>query len=62
MFMQHSLPSPMRIRLAGSATGSDRSITEWISEKIAVVAPIPSASVSMAVNVKIGDKRICRRA
>ena len=45
----------MRYRLCGSTTGSDFSMTVWISEKIAVVAPIPSASVSIAVNVKTGD-------
>ena len=31
-------------------------------EKIAVVAPIPRARVSIAVRVKTGDNRICRSA
>jgi hypothetical protein len=31
-------------------------------EKMAVVAPMPSASVSIAVRVKTGDRRICRSA
>src|ERR1700677_2783675 len=31
-------------------------------EKMAVVAPIPSASVSIAVRAKTGDSRICRNA
>src|SRR5271155_919958 len=33
-----------------------------MSEKMAVVAPMPRASVSIAVSVKTGDKRICRSA
>jgi hypothetical protein len=37
-------------------------MTEWISEKMAVVAPIPRAMVSIAVRVKTGDNRICLRA
>src|ERR1700733_1346564 len=31
-------------------------------EKMAVVAPIPRAKVSIAVSVKTGDRRICRSA
>ena len=33
----------------------------WIIVKIAVVPPIPSASVSVAAAVNIGDIRNCRR-
>ena len=59
---QQSSPSPMRYRRAGSATGSDRSMTAWISVKIAVVPPMPSASVRTAAAVKTGDGRNCRSA
>src|SRR5436190_15759766 len=52
----------MRYRRSGSATGSDRSITAWMSVKIAVVPPMPSDSVSTAAAVKTGDKRNCRIA
>ncbi len=45
----------MRYKLAGSPTGSDRSITAWMSVKIAVVPPMPSASVSTAAAVKTGE-------
>src|SRR5258708_31844957 len=46
----------------GSETGCDRNITAWIKVKIAVVPPIPKASVSTAAAVKTGDNRNCRRA
>jgi hypothetical protein len=59
---QQLSPSPMRYRLAGSATGRERSITAWISVKIAVVPPMPSASVSTAAAVNTGDSRNCRNA
>ncbi len=52
---QQSLPSPIRYNRAGSATGSDRSITAWISVKIAVVPPMPRASVATAAIVNTGD-------
>ncbi len=35
-------------------------MTAWIRVKIAVVPPIPKASVSMAATVKTGDSRNCR--
>ena len=60
MFTQQSLPSPTRYSVAGSVTGSDFNITVCINEKMAVVAPIPSASVSITVRVNSGDCRICR--
>ena len=37
-------------------------MTAWISVKIAVVPPIPKASVSTAAAVKTGDNRSCRMA
>ena len=46
----------------GSATGRERSITASTSVKIAVVPPIPSASVSTAAAVKTGDIRSRRTA
>jgi hypothetical protein len=52
----------MRYRLAGSATGSERTITAWINVKMAVVPPIPSASVRTAVAVKTGENQNCRTA
>ncbi len=42
----------MRYRREGSLTGSERSMTAWTSVKMAVVPPMPSASVSTAVMVK----------
>jgi hypothetical protein len=42
--------------------GSGRSMIESTSEKIAVFAPIPSASVNTAVSVNPGDFRNCRNA
>ena len=36
-------------------------MTAWISVKIAVVPPIPKASVSMAAAVNTGDSRNCRK-
>ena len=52
----------MRYRRAGSLTGSDRSMTAWISVKMAVVPPIPSASVRIAVIVKTRAAKNCRSA
>jgi hypothetical protein len=37
-------------------------MTVSMREKMAVVAPMPRARVSMAVRVKTGDRRIWRRA
>jgi hypothetical protein len=59
---QHSSRSPTRYSAPGSETGKDRSITAWIREKIAVVPPIPSASVRMAVAVNMGASLNWRRA
>src|SRR2546428_12061524 len=46
----------------GFRTGSDRSMSVLITEKIAVFAPMPSASVSTATAVKPGFFRSWRRA
>jgi hypothetical protein len=51
----------MRYRRDGSETGSDRSITAWMSVKIAVVPPIPNASVTTAAAVNTGAWRSWRR-
>ena len=48
---QQLSPSPMRYSREGSPTGSDFSITAWMSVKMAVVPPMPSASVRTAVAV-----------
>ena len=45
----------------GFSTGSERSITASIRLKIAVFAPIPSASVSTAIAVKLGGFRSMRK-
>ena len=37
-------------------------MTAWIMVKIAVVPPIPSASVTVTAAVNIGDIRNCRKA
>ena len=60
--MQQFSLSPIRINSLGFATGNDLSRTALISVKIAVVAPIPSASVRIAVMVKPGVFRNCRTA
>ncbi len=44
---QQSSPSPTRYSSAGSETGNERNMTAWIIVKIAVVPPIPKASVSV---------------
>ena len=59
---QQLSPSPMRYSRDGSPTGSDFSITAWMSVKMAVVPPMPSASVSTAVAVKTRAERNLRRA
>ena len=61
-FDEQSLPSPIRYRASGLATGSDRIMTACIREKIAVVPPMPRASVSTAVSVKTGARRNCLKA
>jgi hypothetical protein len=48
--------------MPGSDTGNDRSITAWINVNMAVVPPIPNASVNTAVAVKTGESRNCRKA
>ena len=48
------LLSQIRTRRSGSANGSGRSTTVLTTEKIAVFAPMPSASVSNAMSVKPG--------
>ena len=47
-------PFPNRTRRAGSATGNRRSISAFITLKIAVLAPIPRARVRMAMQVMTG--------
>ena len=47
---------------SGSRNGSGRSNVASTSAKIALLAPMPSASVSAATKVKPGAARICRRA
>ena len=54
-------PGPLKSR-DGSATGNDFSMTAWMSVKIAVVPPMPSASVSIAVTVNTGASRNWRSA
>jgi hypothetical protein len=41
--------------LAGSWTGSDRRMSSWNSEKMAVFAPMPSASETTATMVTNGS-------
>src|SRR5207245_10099168 len=48
-------------RRSGSGNGSGRSSTPSTMEKIAVVAPLPSASIRMAVTVNPGDLRSWRK-
>ena len=59
---QHLLPSPIRYKPSGSATGSDRIITACMSVKIAVVPPMPIDNVKTAAAVKTGERRNWRRA
>jgi hypothetical protein len=49
-------------RRSGSAYGSGASRTARITEKIAVVAPIPSPRVRIAAAVKPGERRMPRSA
>src|ERR1700733_2771037 len=60
--LQQRILSPMRHSSSGFDTGRDFSITWCTSVKIAVVAPIPSASVTTAVVVNPGTFRSCRSA
>ena len=48
--------SPRATSLPGSANGSGLSSTPSTIEKIAVVAPMPKASVSTAVSVNPGER------
>src|SRR5215470_1884390 len=54
--------SPTITRRSGAAKGSGRSRMPSTSEKMAVVAPIPSASVRITVSAKPGDLRSWRKA
>ena len=54
--------SATTIRRAGSRKGSGRSTTASTALKIAVVPPMPSASVSDATRANPGWRRICRHA
>jgi hypothetical protein len=60
--LQQRAWSLMRQSCSGSAPGIELSITCCTSVKMAVVAPMPSASVSTAVRVKPGDLRNRRNA
>src|SRR5215471_14544101 len=53
--------SPRSIRRSCCGNGKGRSSTPSTTEKIAVVAPMPKASVSTAVIVKPADLRNCRK-
>ena len=48
--------------LAWSGNGRGRSSTPSTMEKMPVVAPMPKANISTAVNVNPGDLRNCRSA
>ncbi len=63
----HVLSKPTHLlqtatRRSGSAYGSGDSSTARMTEKIAVVAPIPRASVRIAAAVNPGARRIPRKA
>src|SRR5947208_3986693 len=60
--LQQRTLSPILQSSSGFVTGSDLSITWCTRVKIAVVAPIPSASVTTAVVVTPGVFRSCRNA
>ena len=60
--LQQRILSPIRHSSSGFVTGSDFSITWCTSVKIAVVAPMPRASVMTAVAVNPGAFRSCRSA
>src|ERR1700722_11594517 len=60
-FTQQSSRSPTRNSIFGSATGNDFINTACTSVKIAVFAPIPSASVSTTVIAYPGDFRNWRK-
>src|SRR5580704_357602 len=59
---QQSSTSPIRTSSLGLATGKDLSNTACTRVKMAVVAPIPSASVNTAVAVKPGALANCLSA
>ena len=54
-------PSPNRSNSLGFWTGSGRSRIALSSVKMAVLAPMPSVRERMAIKVKPGDFRSCRR-
>jgi hypothetical protein len=58
--LQQRTLSPMRHSSSGFVTGSDFNITWCTSVKIAIVTPIPNASVITAVVVNPGTFRSCR--
>src|SRR5215831_5094285 len=60
--LQQRTLSPILQSSSGFVTGSDFSITWCTSVNMAVVAPIPSASVTTAVVVTPGAFRSCRNA
>src|SRR5262249_52674114 len=60
--LQQRILSPILHNSSGFVTGSDFSITWCTSVKMAVVAPMPSASVITAVVVTAGVFRSCRSA
>src|SRR5207248_8796326 len=60
--LQQRTLSPILQSSSGFVTGSDFSITWCTSVKMAVVAPIPSVSVTTAVVVTAGAFRRCRQA
>src|SRR5438445_13877256 len=61
-FTQQSSLSPMRYRVAGSATGREERRTACTKVKIAVLAPMPSATVRTTVAVNPGNFTNWRRA
>ena len=52
-----SLRSATQYNRSGSANGSGRSITALTTLKMAVLAPMPSATVSTTARVNSGDFR-----
>jgi hypothetical protein len=59
--LQQRILSPIRHNSSGFVTGSDFSITWCTSVKIAVVAPIPRASVITAVAANPGALSNCAK-
>jgi hypothetical protein len=54
-------PFPSSTSCCGFFTGNERNITASIRLKMAVFAPIPSASESSATSVMPGERSIARR-